>query len=256
MKLTFLGSGSSFVLGKENYQSNILIEKHGEKLLYDCGTTITDALDMQGHTPMDINKVFISHVHGDHSGGLEQLGFQTYFKTFPFGQKKIEVIASKDIIQKVWNHQHRGSMSAIEIEEEVTLDTYFDINEKGHHQTFTFASLAITPVSTIHSRKLESYGMYIEDYDVFISGDSKFTPDHLSEYFQSAKVIFHDCEFKEYEGSVHAQYRELKTLPSNIKKKMYLYHYMLEDKTYEELNAEVQSEGFAGLVPRGFTLEL
>lgn len=256
MKLTFLGSGSSFVLAKENYQSNILIEKNGEKLLYDCGTTITEALNMHSHSPMDIDKVFISHLHGDHSGGLEQLGFQTYFKTFPFGERKIEVISSNDIVKKVWDEQHKGSMDSIETDEEVSLNTYFNTKEIGHLQSFKHSELQITPVSTIHSRKMESYGIYIEEHEVFISGDSKFTPDHLSEYFQKAKFIFHDCEFKEYEGSVHAQYRQLKTLSEDIKAKMYLYHYMLEGKTYDELNEEVKTEGFAGLVPRGFTLEL
>lgn len=47
MKITFLGSGSAFVTGKENYHSNILIEENSSKMLYDAGTSINDALDLR-----------------------------------------------------------------------------------------------------------------------------------------------------------------------------------------------------------------
>lgn len=38
MNLTFLGSGSAFTT--ENYQSNIIIDNAGKKLLFDCGSDI------------------------------------------------------------------------------------------------------------------------------------------------------------------------------------------------------------------------
>jgi hypothetical protein len=55
---------------------------------------------------------------------------------------------------------------------------------------------------------------------------------------------------------VHAQFHQLCTLPEKIKRKMFLYHYSLIGKTYEELNADVQNNGFAGLVKRGQTFDL
>ena len=60
MKITFLGSGSAFVLGEENYHSNILIEDGDENLLYDAGTTIGDALARAGLTPEKIKKILMN----------------------------------------------------------------------------------------------------------------------------------------------------------------------------------------------------
>lgn len=150
-------------------------------------------------------------------------------------------------------------MEAIELDD-VNFETYFNkqfIDKKSKYvDTLDIVGLKITPVKTIHSRKLESYGIYIEDQKVFITGDTKYTPEHLKKYYKEAKYIFQDCEFKDYEGGPHAQYRHLKTLPQDIKGKMFLYHYELEDMKFEELEARVKKEGFAGLVKRGFKLEL
>jgi ribonuclease BN (tRNA processing enzyme) len=260
MRITFLGSGSAFVLDKENYQSNILIESDKEKALFDAGTTIASALDMQGFTPDDIDKVFISHLHGDHSGGLEYLGFKTFFSTFPFGEKKIEVFSTESILTDLWNKQLSASMDTLN--EKSSLETFFKVspikfsmkdNFSGY-DNFNIGNLNIIPVKTFHC-KMDSFGIYIKEKDVFISGDTKFTPNKFKDIFQQAKVIFHDCEFKEYENSVHAQFHQLKTLPNDIKAKMYLYHYMLEGKSFQELEKEVLDAGFRGLVQRGFSIE-
>jgi len=75
--------------------------------------------------------------------------------------------------------------------------------------------------------------------------------ENIFKAWDEADVIFHDCEFAEYPNSVHAQFHQLKTLSEDTKKKMYLYHYSLNGKTYEELEQEVLKAGFAGLVKRG-----
>src|SRR5438477_6012494 len=80
MKLLFLGTGSAFTLGYQNYHSNLLLEddqKH--HLLIDCGSDARFSLHEQGYSYQDIQDVYISHLHGDHSGGMEWLGFSTKF---------------------------------------------------------------------------------------------------------------------------------------------------------------------------------
>src|ERR1700733_4386232 len=80
MKLTFIGSGSAFTLGANNYHSNMLLENaHGERLLIDCGSDARHSLHEAGFSYHDIHDVYISHLHADHAGGLEWLGFTTKF---------------------------------------------------------------------------------------------------------------------------------------------------------------------------------
>lgn len=54
----FLGSGSSFAIGPENYQSNVLLELENDTLLIDAGTDIKYSLRDQGLSYKDI-KIFI-----------------------------------------------------------------------------------------------------------------------------------------------------------------------------------------------------
>jgi hypothetical protein len=70
-------------------------------------------------------------------------------------------------------------------------------------------------------------------------------------FYAEADIIFHDCKIANYPNSVHAQLHQLETLTEDVKSKMWLYHYSLNDKSYEELNEEIKAKGFAGLVKEG-----
>ena len=53
----------------------ILESEDGSKLLIDCGTDARHSLHELGLSYKDIEHVYISHLHADHAGGLEWLGF-------------------------------------------------------------------------------------------------------------------------------------------------------------------------------------
>jgi ribonuclease BN (tRNA processing enzyme) len=55
------------------HQSCILLEAHGQKLLLDCGMTAMTSLGRIGLNPADIDAVIVSHLHGDHFGGVPLL---------------------------------------------------------------------------------------------------------------------------------------------------------------------------------------
>ena len=80
MKLLFLGSGSARTLAADNYQSNmVLAADSGRRLLIDCGSDVRWSLAKQGLSHLDVTDIYISHLHADHIGGLEYIGFQTKF---------------------------------------------------------------------------------------------------------------------------------------------------------------------------------
>ena len=80
MRLIFLGSGSAFTLGEDNYQSNMLVDdSSGNCLLVDCGSDARHSLFAQGYSYKNIHSVFISHLHADHVGGLEWLALTSYY---------------------------------------------------------------------------------------------------------------------------------------------------------------------------------
>jgi ribonuclease BN (tRNA processing enzyme) len=69
--VTFAGSGDAFGSGGR-YQACIHLRGHGGSapVLLDCGATSLSALKSLGLDPGDIAAVFVSHLHGDHFGGL------------------------------------------------------------------------------------------------------------------------------------------------------------------------------------------
>jgi len=93
VKLTFVGTGSAFA--KRNYQNNLLIENCTESLLIDCGSTAYRSLAEMKKNPANIKNIFISHLHADHCGGLEEAAFMNYFVFRPMAKKRFEELKTK-----------------------------------------------------------------------------------------------------------------------------------------------------------------
>lgn len=70
MTVTFAGSGDAFGSGGR-YQACIHLRVgDGPSVLLDCGATSLSALKTFGLDPGEISTVLVSHLHGDHFGGL------------------------------------------------------------------------------------------------------------------------------------------------------------------------------------------
>ena len=69
MKLTFAGSGDAFGSGGRFNACFHVARSHGTFLI-DCGASSLVALKRLGLDPGAIGTIFISHLHGDHFGGL------------------------------------------------------------------------------------------------------------------------------------------------------------------------------------------
>lgn len=68
--VTFVGSGDAFGSGGR-YQACIHLRQAGRApVLLDCGATSLGALKSLGLDPGEIGTVLVSHLHGDHFGGL------------------------------------------------------------------------------------------------------------------------------------------------------------------------------------------
>ena len=125
---------------------------------------------------------------------------------------------------------------------------YFECIPVPENRSFTWEGAEFTPVQTIHVMSgfvfKNSYGLLIKTNKqrTFITTDTQFCPYQLRAFYDLADVIFHDCEtYPGYKSNVHAHYEDLKTLPSETRKKMWMYHYHKKIETVEQ-------DGFAGFV--------
>lgn len=69
MEIRFVGSGDAFGSGGR-FQTCIRLQARGYTALVDCGATSLTALKAQHLDPGEVDAVVLSHLHGDHFGGL------------------------------------------------------------------------------------------------------------------------------------------------------------------------------------------
>lgn len=248
MKLTFLGSGSAFTVGSDNYHSNMLLESDtGKRLLIDCGSDVRFSLHEVGLTYRDIDAVYISHLHADHAGGLEWLSFTTKFD--PLCAKPTLFVNEKTVYD-LWNKVLAGGLSSIQ-GVIADLSTYFHVKPIKENGGFQWEGIEFRTVQTVHIVSgftiVPSYGLIftINDLTVFITTDTQFAQNQLMSFYQMANVIFHDCETNSIRSCVHAHYSELLTLPDEVKRKMWLYHYNPGHLP------DAKQDGFRGFVLKG-----
>ena len=252
MKIKFLGVGSAFT-SAEYYHSNMLVETSGGKrMLFDCGSDIRFSLGECGIAARDlcrgIDAVYISHLHGDHIGGMEWMALNMYFAEKP---RKPELIMEGALMEEMWESSLKGGLGCIR-GKVMELSDYFSCRPEREGSPFVWEGLSCAMVRLPHvageTRNIFSFGLVLEEApgrSAFISSDTRFEPELLSAIGERTAAIFHDCETCVPQTGVHAHYDQLKTLPSWLREKMWLYHYQPYPKQ------DPVKDGFKGFVAKG-----
>lgn len=248
MKMTFLGTGSAFTIGDGNFQSNMLLTSDsGRRLLIDCGSDIRFSLFDQGLKLFDITDVYISHLHADHIGGLEGLAFSTFFAPH-IPRPKLYISIS--LVDDLWSRSLSGGLGSIE-GQITNIHTYFDVNAIGRNGGFVWENTHFQLVQVVHYMDgfnvVPSFGLMftVKGQTVFLTTDTQHAPNQIGRFYAMADVILQDCETAPFRSGVHAHYEELRTLPADVKAKMWLYHYQPGKRP------DAVADGFRGFVEKG-----
>lgn len=250
-KLTFLGAGAAFTM--DNFQSNMLITSDsGKNLLIDCGGDVRHSLKASGYSVADLDAVFISHLHADHTGGIEWVAFNTHFNPT---LKKPTMFVNGKLADELWEHTLKGGLGSIQ-GTLTTLDFFFDVERVQKNSTFTWESIEFQMVQVVHYMDgfdiVPSYGLLfsVNEKKYFITTDTQFNPNQIRDFYNMSDVIFQDCETTPFLSGVHAHYTELVTLNDETRAKMWLYHYSDGNKP------DCVADGFSGWVLNGQVFDL
>jgi ribonuclease BN (tRNA processing enzyme) len=79
MQVRFVGCGDAFGSGGR-WQTCVMVSAAGQIMLVDCGATSLTAMRAQGLDPQAVGTVAVTHLHGDHFGGLPFLILDGQFR--------------------------------------------------------------------------------------------------------------------------------------------------------------------------------
>lgn len=258
----FLGTGSAFTL--KNYHTNAIIEINNKKLLIDAGSDIRFALRDANLSYKDIDAIFITHIHSDHVGGMEYLGFARLFDS---STKRPKLYCESGLSDDLWQ-MLKPSMSCLEASKytgnkHASLDTYFDVERIHKSSYFLFEGVKFELVQTVHviSRYsiLNSFGLIWNHPGygrVFYTSDTQCCPEQLKAIYDESDIIFQDCETSPFRSGVHANIEDLEKYHEEIKIKMHLMHYndnIMDDNgnITDEWYKRIEKSGFAGFTFKG-----
>lgn len=212
MEIVFLGTGNAF--SRKYFNSNVLIKFSNTNLLIDCGITCPMSLENIGIELDHIHNVFISHLHADHVGGLEELAIKHKY----FYHRKLNLYIPMRLKNDIWYNSLRGGLE-FTVEGKVDIEYYFNVHPV--ESTFTIANKTFEIIPTLHIPGMPSYGILFDG--IFYTNDMVFQRSLLDKMLEKSNTIIHDCSFTP--NPVHAYYKELLELPLQIREKIYLIHY-------------------------------
>lgn len=213
-RLCFLGTGDSEAM--DYWNTNLLLETAGRRLLIDCGYTIKYALRDMGLGVPDIDGILITHIHADHCFGLERFAYETRYTH----GTRIPLYLPVDIYPGLWEQTLKGSMGHSS-DGENRLDDFFDLQLiEDRRLRFGDATLELFP--TDHTGGMATYGVIINNRLIFTS-DTNPLPWLAAD--RSDRRIVHDCSLQAH-NPVHATLDEIADFyPPEVRARMLAIHY-------------------------------
>jgi ribonuclease BN (tRNA processing enzyme) len=188
VKVRFLGSGDAFGSGGR-FQTCIHLESGGAQVLVDCGASSLIAMRRFGVDPLAIDAVILSHLHGDHFGGVPFLILDGQFtrRTRPL------VVAGPPGVEA----RVREAMEVF-FPGSSRIERRFDVRyaELADRVTLPVGSVSVTPFGVVHASGAPPFALRVAGggKTVAYSGDTEWT-DSLIDAARGADLFIAEAYF-------------------------------------------------------------
>jgi ribonuclease BN (tRNA processing enzyme) len=238
VRLRFVGCGDAFSSGGR-FQACFYLDGGDEPILVDCGATSLTALRRQRIDPASIGWITLSHLHGDHFGGIPWLILDGQFAD----RARPLVIAgppgTEQRVNAAFEALYPGASSA---------ERPFEIRftEMPERVPTTLGPSTVTPFEVVHRSGAPSYALRIEyaGRTIAYSGDTEWT-DVLLEAARGADLFVCECNFFDRRVPGHLDYRTLAGKRADLDCERLVITHMGEDMLARlgELQVEAATDG-------------
>jgi len=209
MQLTVIGCGDAFGAGG-SLQTSFLVRAPASIFLIDCGVTTLIGMRRLGLQPNDIDTVFVSHLHGDHFGGLPWLLVDAIYasaRTRPLtvtGPKGIAarfVIAAEALYPGITTIERKFELTFLEYEERTPLKA---------------GGVTVTPFEVHHPSGAPPYALRfsLDGKVLSFTGDTGWV-EALCEVARGADLFISECFQYDVSLPIHLDY---KTIDANYER--------------------------------------
>ena len=184
MEITLLGTGTS-IPHPERASPGCLVCVGGSTILFDIGSGTLKRLAETGRSYLDIDFVFLSHFHPDHTGDLVPLLFA--FRN-PYHPRTgcITIGGPPGTISF-----YRGLCGVYGTHVEA-LDYDLEVIEIGAH--LEMPDFSLTSIKVPHTEQSLAYRVEADGKSFVLSGDTGVSPE-LADFSRGADVAMFECSF-------------------------------------------------------------
>jgi ribonuclease BN (tRNA processing enzyme) len=234
-----LGSGDAFGSGGR-LQTCFLISAGPDQALIDCGATSLVAMRRCGIDPTAIDTVILSHLHGDHFGGIPFLLLEAQFVSH---RERRLVIAGPPGTKK-------RLIEALEVMFPGSSRTEWrfplEIAELRSGRADRFGEMTVLPLAVEHPAGAPAFALRLTCHDKVIaySGDTEWT-EALPEVSRGADLFIVECYAYHPKPKFHLDFHTLSARRSDLGAKRLLLTHMSQDmlNRADQLDVETARDG-------------
>ena len=239
VSVQFLGCGDAFGSGGR-LQTCIYVDCGSVRFLLDCGASSMSALKQWRVSPNSVNAILLTHLHGDHFGGLPFFILDAQLvsrRTQP-----LSLAGPAGTEKRIHDAQEVLFPGSSQVQQRYPID-YF---EWANGRPTQIAGLRITPYQVVHASGAPAYALRVECEGKVIaySGDSEWA-DALIAVAQDADLFICEAYYFDKQMKYHLDYRTLIAHRNALGCKRLMLTHMNDDLLgrLEEVEVEYAEDG-------------
>jgi ribonuclease BN (tRNA processing enzyme) len=239
--LTFLGTGDAFA-SHGRFQSGYFIDAEECQILMEAGPTVLCAMKRIGIAPGNLDLVLVSHLHGDHFGGLPFLILE-YLWESP-RRKPLKIAGPPHLEQRTWrlfNTMFPFSSGDLE-----RVKRNLEFVELEPDRKVTFGTVEVESLRVPHMKRdlCLALKVRIGGKTIAFTGDTGWV-DELIGFAAGADLFLCECTYFDNPLGVHLSYPLLESRRQEFDvKRMMLTHIGREVLEHSsQINMELAADG-------------